>query len=404
MEDWRARRPILKRATKLIRGEGDGYPEGVSGGQALRWAARDARATPAWVIDGLFKRGSLSIMAGAGGSQKTFLLLYAALAVADGRAWLDRATLGGPTMFIDLQQTGTENVGLRWVALSRGLDLEYTQHPFRLVERPDINLHRHREAGIKFLDGLLAVEKPELVIVDALANLMGGGDENAAADVVPILDALRNLARQHETALVLVHHTDKGGTSYRGSAAIKDEVDLLLRVTSKNGGRLHIQSEKARNSASIAFDVQAQFDEIGGTLGSVTYAIVPPSAGATALDCAADTSAVEDSPATRTRSRGTRRRLAPNPRTTAKGTTARPRTKAERARETVRGYLHQHGASTMSEITRTPPDGLTSENLRQAVRDLCGTDEVRPLDKLGAGKRGQRYDLSQVLLATQAGA
>ena len=47
---------------------------------------------PRWMIDGMFERNSLVMVAGAPGSFKSFLALDWILHLSSGRRWLDRDT------------------------------------------------------------------------------------------------------------------------------------------------------------------------------------------------------------------------------------------------------------------------------------------------------------------------
>jgi RecA-family ATPase len=71
------------------------------------------------------------------------------------------------------------------------------------------------------------------VIVDALADVMPGRDENAVKDTAPIFLTLRKIAEETQCAIIVIHHSNKTG-GYRGSSAIKGAIDLLLSVEKKN--------------------------------------------------------------------------------------------------------------------------------------------------------------------------
>ena len=58
---------------------------------------------------------------------------------------------------------------------------------------------------------------PRLVLLDPLVRLHGV-DENAVADIAPILGFLRNLQRRFHTAVLLVHHSRKSGATRPGQA------------------------------------------------------------------------------------------------------------------------------------------------------------------------------------------
>lgn len=59
----------------------------------------------------------------------------------------------------------------------------------------------------------------KLVIIDALADVMLGGDENAVKDTQPVFANLRFIAELTGAAFIVIHHANKLG-GYRGSTAI----------------------------------------------------------------------------------------------------------------------------------------------------------------------------------------
>ena len=59
--------------------------------------------------------------------------------------------------------------------------------------------------------------RPRLVLLDPLVRLHGV-DENAVAEIAPILGFLRDLQRRFGTAVLLVHHSRKSGASRPGQA------------------------------------------------------------------------------------------------------------------------------------------------------------------------------------------
>jgi hypothetical protein len=51
-------------------------------------------------------------------------------------------------------------------------------------------------------------------------------DENASAEVAPLLDFLRGLQRRYQTAVVLVHHARKGASHLRAGQALRGSSEL----------------------------------------------------------------------------------------------------------------------------------------------------------------------------------
>jgi RecA-family ATPase len=72
-----------------------------------------------------------------------------------------------------------------------------------------------------------------LVIVDSLAalfSILGVDDFNSAAKVLPVMNALAELAHNGTAALVLLHHASKATGRYRDSTALGGAVDMIVEM------------------------------------------------------------------------------------------------------------------------------------------------------------------------------
>lgn len=80
---------------------------------------------------------------------------------------------------------------------------------------------------------LVAYPDVSLVVVDTLSRLFSTVKTNASDQVEPLLWRLVDALRQHDRAAVLLYHTGKSGTEYRGSTAIGATVDEILTLRRK---------------------------------------------------------------------------------------------------------------------------------------------------------------------------
>jgi hypothetical protein len=85
------------------------------------------------------------------------------------------------------------------------------------------------------LEAWVADVRPALVVIDTLAALTAGwvSDANDAAQWAPVMRDLAKIAREHDTAILLLAHATKQGTQYRGSTAIGAGVDAVLTMRAK---------------------------------------------------------------------------------------------------------------------------------------------------------------------------
>lgn len=227
-------------------------------GYTLHTAAEALEPQPLieWVIDRLFSAASVSIIVGEPGSKKTYTMLDAAVCVAHGIKWLDFDTRQSPVLIID-EESGNRRMLRRLGEVLRGhLADEKTPIYFTTLER----FQPAQLVDELAIEAAIKESGARFVIIDALADVMLGGDENSVKDVQPVMATLRNIAERTQASIVLIHHINKGGT-YRGSSAIKAAVNVMLLVESKSGeSEIAFSIEKAGDSEPFKFAARAIFD------------------------------------------------------------------------------------------------------------------------------------------------
>ncbi len=209
-----------------------------------------------WVVENLFSAGSVSVVFGEGGSKKTWSMLDMAVAVARGETWLNFPTVPGPVLVID-EESGNRRLSRRLSQVLCGHDADQAT-PLYYVSLAAFDLGNPDD--VNQLHVLISQTGARLVIIDALADVMPGRDENSVKDVQPIFLALRRIAEVTQAAIVIIHHSNKGG-GYRGSTAIKGAVDLLLAVESaQESPNINFKTEKARDTEPLSFAAVAHFE------------------------------------------------------------------------------------------------------------------------------------------------
>jgi DNA-binding transcriptional ArsR family regulator len=178
-----------------------------------------AKRQLAWLIEGLWSRGAVGILGGEPKSCKTFLALEVAVAVATGSACLGtypvpragRVLLyAAEDSLIDVRRR-LEGLCSRTGTPLEDLEVHVITEP---VLRVDLEEDRRRlQEAVKRI-------RPSLVILDPFVRLHRV-DENVSAQVVPLLAFLRELQRDHDTAVLVVHHARKGAGRARQGQALR---------------------------------------------------------------------------------------------------------------------------------------------------------------------------------------
>jgi len=197
----------------------------------------------------------ISLIVGEPGSKKTWAILYMAVCVALGVPWLNFRTVQGATLIID-EDNGERKLSGR---INKILNAHQASESTPLYYISLAAFDFGKTNDIDELFSLIIEKNVRLVIIDTLAGIMPGRDENSVKDVQPIFLTLRRIAERTGAAIVLIHHTNKVG-GYRGSSALKAAVDLMLIVSSKpESPNIDFKTEKARDTEPINFSAVANF-------------------------------------------------------------------------------------------------------------------------------------------------
>jgi RecA-family ATPase len=225
---------------------------------ALTWAHEVYQASEplSFLVDGLITKGSVNLLVGEGGSKKTWAALDLAVCAAMGKSWLDFPTEQTPVLIVD-EESGPRRLRRRlYETLNGHLVKPEDMPPIAFTSLSMLDLTSADD--VTALHTLILQTGAGLVIVDALADIMPGADENAVKDVQPVFMALRRVAESTQASILLIHHSNKANGTYRGSTAIKGAVDLMLMVESKAESKyLTFTADKARDIEPKTFTAVA---------------------------------------------------------------------------------------------------------------------------------------------------
>jgi hypothetical protein len=187
------------------------------------------------LIDGYLQEQDAVCLYGEPNGGKSFLALDWALCIATGKPWLDMHEVKqGPVVYMageggaSLQvrvQAWMQHHGIREIHggyfQTRPLPLRDEDTVDEILATLDMMAQAERGAGE---DGKC---KPRLIVVDTLSQFMMGGDENGP-DMALFVANCRRLSHDINTAILIVHHTNKGGVDPRGHSALRGNVDEMF--------------------------------------------------------------------------------------------------------------------------------------------------------------------------------
>lgn len=200
--------------------------EGVTNSLAINWAVKR-----------LIGRGDLALIYGPSGSGKSFFALDLAHSIAAGHDWRDLPVTQGSVLYVAAE--GDRGVLLRRRALQ--VHTDSNDAPLFILDASPSLL----EAGD--ISGLVSVSRQcqnrsgsdcVLIVVDTLARVTPGANENSFEDMGRAIQGLNRLQRETGAAVLAVHHTGKDvARGPRGHSSLRAAVDTAIEIERGEGGQ-----------------------------------------------------------------------------------------------------------------------------------------------------------------------
>lgn len=221
-------------------------------------------------------RGDVTILAAAGGTGKTYALCGIAAELSNGRFPLNPFETCAPVrvLFISAEDPDfilRERMRRAGADLGRIYTMDATDSMLLKLSDGQGNPRLHD------LEQAIEEAKPDLVILDPLHAFVGSAVKMTEQSAIrPFMQALANLAKRHDCAIVDVAHVNKRPAGTNANDAILGATDVVnaarsvLRVifdeTEEHPNRrvlVHTKSNYAAMGASVAFEI--------GDDGSLTF-------------------------------------------------------------------------------------------------------------------------------------
>jgi len=195
---------------------------------AADWSAES------WLIKGVFPNAGVGMLYGPPGSGKSFLALEMMTAVARGVTWRDHKVRQSPVLYVAAEGANGARKRFAGYASKHGIQLE--------------NLPIYVIAGqVSLLTGVdvdeIAREANSqnvgLIVIDTLAQVSAGADENSGADMGRVLTQCNALQTKTGALVLLVHHTGKDASrGARGWSGMTGAMDTMIEVSREGENRL----------------------------------------------------------------------------------------------------------------------------------------------------------------------
>jgi hypothetical protein len=184
-------------------------------------------------VEGLLIKGQMSVLYGPSNSGKTFFASDLAMHVALGRQWRGLDVTQQAVLYVAAE--GSWGIRNRVLAFRRHYEVP---HLPLTVMTSSLNMYDSDEDMVKLIATIRAASERlggvGLVVIDTLARVMGGGDENTASDMGLLVQHVDELCSELGLHVMLVHHSGKdvargarGSSSLRAATATEIEVEPL---------------------------------------------------------------------------------------------------------------------------------------------------------------------------------
>jgi len=208
-----------------------------------------------WLVQGLFPRRILGMLAGSDGTLKSYGCQALAVAVASGGEFLGKRCRQTTVLYVDYENPVFEVKRRLRLLTGNAASLPnlrvwgtWLEHqPPQLLSQDSAILAR------------IAREEAPLIVFDPF-RFAHGSDENDSSAMGTIMLALRSLVIHGATVLIIHHSAKAEGSTGRGSSAIRGACDIaLLQELDDASGFITLKATKNRFGERFALTIRPDY-------------------------------------------------------------------------------------------------------------------------------------------------
>lgn len=192
------------------------------------------RKPPRWIVRGVLPQVPVATIIGQAGTGKSFIALDLVAAIARGLPWRGHKVRPGRVVYVAAEGAGGFRNRLVAYGVANGTTFE--ELPIGVV--PDAPNLLQKDDARDLVLAVRAFGKTDVIVVDTLAQIMPGGDENSSEDMGRVLGHCKAVHKHTGATVLLVHHVGKDQSKgARGWSGLFGNVDAELTVERDAYGR-----------------------------------------------------------------------------------------------------------------------------------------------------------------------
>ncbi len=203
----------------------------------------------AWIVEGLIRKGALSILAGCPKVGKSTVITHMLASIMRGGNFIDRACFPTTALYYALEEIGSE-------VKARLKNYGLGDEPLYIREG-----HVPPEHFIDMLRGDIASVEAGFVLIDPLFDILQVASANDYQPLNRALKELLKVCRDTGAHIMCLHHTAKGTNNLLGSQSLRGCTDCNLYLELTNANERLLYSENRYGVALDKFFVKMQDDQ-----------------------------------------------------------------------------------------------------------------------------------------------
>lgn len=216
-----------------------------------------------WLVKGILPKAQLAMIYGESGAGKTFAVTDLVLAIVRGTEWRGHRVNKGRAVYVCGEGLSGFRNRLQAFAQHHEVDLSEIDESFGVVaDVPNFLAHDDKALAVQ----INAWGGADAIVIDTLAQVTPGGNENSGEDMGKALAHCRRLHQATGALVVLIHHSGKDASKgARGWSGLKGATDVEIEVL-RDGDQRSVRVSKMKDGAT-------EGQEMGFSLHTVTLGL-----------------------------------------------------------------------------------------------------------------------------------